>query len=182
MIQVSLCKKADIYFSNGKICLKYSSVNELSLVFVSMPTPGSPGVFISVLLFYFSKMKIVPLFLLLFSSWLAGCSKNSSPEDDAELPVITLTTPADGFNFTPGQSIDITGGITDNKYIAEVHIHVTNTNTNTLLMDVHQYPGSTATSFNQSITAVAGINYRIQVRAIDRAVNEATKTVQVTCN
>ncbi len=149
--------------------------------FVSMPTPGSPGVSFSGYSFYFSVMKKVPFFILALSAWIAGCSK-STAEDDNELPVITLAQPVSGQNFTPGQPIDISGSITDNKYIAEVHIHVTNTNTNTLLMDVHQYPGGSSTTFNQSITAAAGVNYRIVVRAIDKAVNEADKSVQVTCN
>lgn len=111
-----------------------------------------------------------------------GCSKKSGSEKDTVLPVITISTPLNGQAFTPGQSIPISGTITDNMYIAEVHIHVSNINTGALLMDVHLYPASAGTAFNQSITAVAGINYKIQVIAKDKAVNEARSSVEVTCN
>ena len=113
---------------------------------------------------------------------LSGCSKNAASEKDTIQPVITLTSPVNGQTFTPGQSIQINGAITDDKFIAEIHIHVSNTNTGILLMDVHLYPGSSSTTFNQSIMANAGINYKIQVIAKDRSVNEARTSVEVSCN
>jgi len=115
-------------------------------------------------------------------SIMSGCSKGTAAEKDTIPPVINLASPVSGQNFPTGQLIQITGSITDDKYIAEVHIHVTNTNTGSLLMDVHLYPGSSSTSFNQSITAASGINYKIQVIAKDRAVNETISSVEVTCN
>lgn len=126
-------------------------------------------------------MKIVStgLIVLLF---FTGCSKKSATANDTMLPEITIDNPIDGQTFSPGQIIQINGTITDNNYIAEVHIHVSNINTGALLMDVHIYPASASTSFNQSITAAAGINYRIQVIAKDKAVNEARATVEVICN
>ena len=122
--------------------------------------------------------------LLLLSVLVTGisCSKEAAAEKDTVLPVITLTSPANGQVFTAGQTIQINGSITDDKFIAEVHIHVSNTNTGTLLMDVHLYPNGSATTFNQPITAVAGVNYKIQVIAKDRAVNEARATVEVSAN
>lgn len=113
---------------------------------------------------------------------LAGCSKKSGTANDTILPVITIDNPLNGQTFSPGQLIQINGNITDNNYIAEVHIHVSNINTGALLMDVHIYPASASASFSQSITAVAGINYRIQVIAKDKAVNEARAAVEVICN
>jgi Bacterial Ig domain len=113
---------------------------------------------------------------------LSGCSKKTVDEKDISPPVITITAPATGQTFIPGQTIQMSGNIADDKFIAEVHIHVTNTNTGTLLMDVHLYPESSSATFNQSITATAGINYKIQVIAKDRAVNEAISSVEITCN
>ena len=118
--------------------------------------------------------------LILSAVW--GCSKTSTTEKDNTLPVITLNNPTNGQVFTAGQNIAISGSITDDKFIAEVHIHVTNTNTGTLLMDVHLYPANSNATFNQSITAVSGINYKIQVIAKDRAVNEARASVEVSSN
>jgi len=119
---------------------------------------------------------------LLILLLLAGCSDKNSADNDTELPVVTITSPTASQVFTNGQQINIAGTITDNKYIAEVHIHVSNTNTGVLIMDVHQYPGSNNTTFNQPLTAVSGVNYKIQVIAKDRAVNEGRSTVEVSCN
>lgn len=126
-------------------------------------------------------MRVTGILLVLF---LIGpsCSKNPTAENDKTLPVITISSPADGQVYTAGQTITITGSISDDKYIAEVHIHVSNTNTGTLLMDVHIYPASANTTFSQSITAAGGVNYKIQVIAKDRAVNEARAAVEVSCN
>lgn len=117
--------------------------------------------------------------LILF---LTGCSDKSGNNNDTELPVITINMPLTGQIFTSGQPIIISGGITDNKYVAEVHIHVTNTNTGTLLMDVHKFPANNTVAFNESITAAAGVNYKIQIVATDKEVNEARATVTVSCN
>ncbi|MCX6317976.1 MAG: Ig-like domain-containing protein [Bacteroidetes bacterium] len=113
---------------------------------------------------------------------LSACSKDPETASDTQAPSITLNNPANGQVFTPGQTIPISGTITDNNYIAEVHIHVTNTNTGSLLMDVHLYPAGNTMNFNQSLTAAAGINYRVQVIAKDKAVNESRQTADISCN
>lgn len=120
--------------------------------------------------------------LLITTIVFASCSKNKESERDKIFPVITINTPVNGQSFTAGKSIPISGTITDNEYIAEVHIHVSNNNTGALLMDVHIYPGANSTTFNESITASIGINYKIQVIAKDRAVNESRSVVEVSCN
>jgi Bacterial Ig domain len=113
---------------------------------------------------------------------LASCKKDAATANDTELPVITINTPVANQAFTAGQSIPVSGTITDNNFIAEIHIHVSNSNTGALLMDVHLYPGGSTTTFNQLLTAVAGVNYKIQVIAKDKAVNEARSTVEVSGN
>jgi hypothetical protein len=117
-------------------------------------------------------------FLLLIFS----CSKDPGSNKDNESPVISITSPTNGQSFSPGQAIPVTGTISDNDYIAEAHIHVSNTNTGSLLMDVHLYPAGKNSNFNQSFTAVAGTNYKIQVIAKDKAVNESRSSVEVSCN
>lgn len=123
-------------------------------------------------------MKYRILLLLL----VAACSKDPETAGDDQLPVITIQSPVANQVYTAGQAVVISGNISDNQYLAEVHIHVTNTGTGDLLMDVHLYPAAATMSFNQSFTAAAGNNYRIQVIARDKAVNEARSTVNVTCN
>lgn len=120
--------------------------------------------------------------LLLFFSFFSACSDKIAATKDNELPVVIINSPANNQVFANGQLINISGSIADNVYIAEVHIHVSNINTGALIMDVHQYPGSNNTTFNQPLTAVSGVNYKIQVIAKDRAVNEGRSTVDVSCN
>ncbi len=123
-------------------------------------------------------MKTLILLFALFSCGVS-CTKDAATANDRELPVIIFSSPTTGQVYAAGQAITISGTITDNDSIAEVHIHVTNINTGSLLMDVHLYPGASTASFNQSITAVAGINYKILVTAKDRAVNEGRNSVEV---
>jgi hypothetical protein len=123
--------------------------------------------------------RTVIILLLIF---VAGCSKDPATASDTTAPIITLNSPSANQVFTPGQPININGSISDNNYIAEVHIHVSNTNTGALLMDVHLYPASSTATFNQSLTAVAGVNYKIQIIAKDKAVNEGRSTVDASCN
>ncbi len=122
-----------------------------------------------------------PLFSLILLILLAACGKTTA-EKDKIFPVVAISSPANGQSFTAGQSIPITATITDESYIAEVHVHVSNTNNGDLLMDVHEYPAGKTGTISQSITAVAGVNYKIQVIAKDRAVNETRSTVEVSCN
>ena len=123
--------------------------------------------------------RTVIILLLIF---VAACSKDPATANDITAPVITLNSPSANQVYTAGQPINISGSITDNNYIAEVHIHVSNTNTGALLMDVHLYPAGSTATFNQSLSAVAGVNYKIQVIAKDKAVNEGRSTVDASCN
>jgi glutamine cyclotransferase len=114
--------------------------------------------------------------------YLSACGDKNKSEQDTRPPLITITTPTNNQSFTNGQSIRMTGTITDDQYVAESHIHVTNKTTGELLMDVHLYPGASSASFDQSITASAGKTYKITVTALDKQVNEGRTSVEVTCN
>lgn len=123
--------------------------------------------------------KVLSAFVIAFL--LSACGKPAA-EKDKVYPVVSISSPAAGQVFTPGQLIPINAEITDETYIAEVHVHVSNTNNGELLMDVHEYPAGKTGTIRQSITAVAGVNYKIQVIAKDRAVNETRQSVEVACN
>lgn len=120
--------------------------------------------------------------LFTFISLLTLSCNKSPAEKDTIPPVVTLSTPANGQVFSNGQTIPVNGSVSDDKYIAEIHIHVSNLITGTLLMDVHRYPNGPAGNFAESFTATAGTTYKIQVIAKDRAVNETTTTIQVSSN
>jgi hypothetical protein len=123
--------------------------------------------------------RFLGIFLLIAA---IACNKKNTTENDKQAPLITIATPTNNQQFTGGQSIGITGTITDNSYIAEVHIHVSNASTGSLLMDVHLYPASDTINFSQILNASAGINYKITVTAKDKAVNEESSSVNVSAN
>jgi hypothetical protein len=127
------------------------------------------------------KASILPAIIFL-SFILTGCSKKVPGEKDIIAPVVNIASPLNAQIFTGGQNINITGTITDDKYIAEVHIHVSNTATGSLLMDIHLYPATNIVNFNQSINAVSGTNYKILVTAKDKAINEGRSSVEVAAN
>jgi hypothetical protein len=119
------------------------------------------------------------LLLIFIGIIILACNKTSPRNNDRESPVVTLTAPGNNAIVSPGFPLNITGSITDNQYIAEVHIHITNLNTGQLMLDVHLYPAAAQTSFSQAFTPQAGQRYRIQVIARDRSVNEGIQTVEI---
>lgn len=111
-----------------------------------------------------------------------GCSKKENKEEDVEPPVVMIITPTNGQIFSAGQSIQISGTITDNEYIAQVHLHIYNNQSGVKLLDEHIYPAAATANFDRSVTAVAGTEYRIEVNAIDKWVNEGRAKLIVVCN
>lgn len=112
---------------------------------------------------------------------LSGCSKNST-EKDNELPAVTLSSPANNQVFNAGQTVSITGNISDNKKISEVHVHISNNSTGTLLIDIHRYPSTATYTLNETFQTQAGIQYKIQVIAKDNSANENRATVEISSN
>lgn len=127
-------------------------------------------------------LKTIVSFLLITLIMSSGCSKKSTGNNDRELPVVTLQTPTNNQSFTAGQTIQITGQISDNNRIGEVHVHISDLVTGNLLVDIHRYPDAATYSLSESIVATAGVEYRIQVIARDNAANEGRSTVNVTVN
>lgn len=119
--------------------------------------------------------------LLLYAALLVilGCNKTTPRNNDRESPVVIITAPLNNAVVTPNLPLTITGTVSDNQYIAEVHIHITNLNTGQLMLDVHLYPAAAQASFSQTFTPQAGQRYRIQVIARDRSVNEGIQTVEI---
>jgi hypothetical protein len=124
------------------------------------------------------KKSFLPLLLVL----LAACSKRSGADKDYEAPVITLTTPVDNQHFISGQAISVTGTVSDNKYIKVIHVVITNFDTGQEYMHVHISPTTNSASFNQSLSAQAGINYQVEIIAEDPSANVSSKKVQISSN
>ena len=120
-------------------------------------------------------------FVLVLTFIFVACSKDSS-EKDNELPVVTISSPGNNQVFNPGETVTITGTVTDNKKIAEVHVHISNNATGKLLIDIHRYPATGSYNVNESFQTQTGINYKIQLVAKDNSANENRATVEVSAN
>lgn len=111
-----------------------------------------------------------------------SCSKSNNKETDRVLPVVTISAPLNNQVFSAGQPVNITGTLSDNQQLAEVHVHISNNSTGTLLVDIHRYPLSATYTLNESFSTQSGIEYKIQVIAKDNAANENRATVLVSAN
>ena len=126
-------------------------------------------------------MKNYPVFLLLFV--FLGCSKDEdNTEQDNELPVIVINSPDNKQVFNAGDRVIITGSVTDNKQVEELHIHVTDIFTGALLIDVHRAPQTSSYSLNESFQTQSGIDYRIEIIAKDNSNNENRASVEISTN
>jgi hypothetical protein len=123
-------------------------------------------------------------FVLVLIFVFAACSKDSSEKDnrDNELPVVTISSPDNNQVFNAGATVIISGSVTDNKEIAEVHVHISNNTTGQLLKDIHRYPATGSYPLNESFQTQSGVNYKIQVIAKDDSANENRATVEVSAN
>jgi len=124
------------------------------------------------------KTRFWPLLLLL----IVACSKGSGEDKDYDPPALLLNTPVNGQVFTGTQSIMITGAVTDNKYIKEIHIEVTNLVTGEQYLHVHIHPDSNTYTLNQTYNIEAGITYKIRVIADDGSSNSTAKSAEISCN
>lgn len=131
--------------------------------------------------FYFTGL-MGKLFLILLLTTVAACSKKSGGEKDREAPAIVVTTPVDNQVFTGGQSMAITGSVTDNKYISQIHIEISNFQTGQEYLHVHIHPDAASFNFNQAYTVASGIEYRIRVIAEDASSNSSVKSINVVTN
>ena len=120
--------------------------------------------------------------IILCTVLLFGCSKDSAGNDDREKPVVTILAPLDNQVYPGSQLIHLTGSVTDNRYIREIHLEISNLNTGTEYLHVHIHPAAAAYTYDQSYMLDAGTSYKIRVIADDAAFNSSVKQVNITCN
>jgi hypothetical protein len=132
--------------------------------------------------YYIEPVSIKNIALLITLLTTLSCSKNSDKQKDQDAPVIQVTTPLNGHIFTAGQTMQITGSVTDNKYIKEIHVEITDLITAQEYLHVHIHPASAAFNFNQGFLVEAGKQYKIRVIADDPSSNSSIKSVEVSAN
>ena len=125
------------------------------------------------------KNYLVVLLVIVF----LGCSKDEdNTEQDNELPVIVINSPDNNQVFNAGARVIITGSVTDNKQVDELHIHVSDIFTGGLLIDIHRAPETSSYSLNESFQAQSGIDYKIEIIAKDNSNNENRASVEISTN
>ena len=124
--------------------------------------------------------KIIPYYILLVI--LVSCAKFSKQDDDKELPMIQLTSPSNNQVYTGGETANITATITDNNKLSLVHVHIYNNATGQLVVDIHRSPTASTYSLNETLQVQSGIEYKIQVVAIDNSANQQVQTVFISAN
>jgi len=120
-----------------------------------------------------------PSVVLLLFVMLAACSKDPAADNDNDPPIITITSPTPDQQYAGGQTVLISGELTDAQKISEVHVHISNTATGALLMDIHRYPAAPAYTLAETFQVLAGISYKIQVIAKDNSANESRASIAI---
>lgn len=119
---------------------------------------------------------LAPAIVLLLTS--LGCSRDT----DKESPVIEIKSPVAGKVYENGDPILIQGTVSDDRIVNELMIYVTHAYSGSVIIAFVSNPGTKEVSFNHSVEASSGIDYRVQVIAKDKSMNDARKQVQFTCN
>lgn len=135
-----------------------------------------------ILLIKFVSMRSPLSVTLLFTLLMCACSKDEGANKDRILPKLEITSPTNNQVVTAGSTVNVTGNLSDNGRLVEVHVHISNKNTGDLLIDIHRYPSASSFALNESFQVEAGIEYRIQVIAKDDATNENRATVEISSN
>jgi hypothetical protein len=115
---------------------------------------------------------------------LGACKKNDPSSESEKKPVIFLNTPTNNQVFSAGQTVNITANIiASNNNLAQIHVHIYNNGSGQLLVDIHRTPTDTQSYFlNESLQVQAGIQYKIQVVAINSSADQDVQTVLISAN
>ncbi len=126
---------------------------------------------------------------------LIGCSKGSSggsddgPHDpnpsDTIPPVVEIQSPGEGQVFTSGNTISITGKITDAAGLYRGSIRITNDASSAVVKEqLYEIHGFQLYNFNLSHTASVTTvsNYTVTVSFEDHGLNMTTKSVKIKVN
>jgi Bacterial Ig domain len=140
-------------------------------------------------------MKVTGILLSAFSAvLLSGCSKGGSIADsdqhiidnnDLVAPVISITTPGEGQVFNTGNTITVSGKVTDAGGLYRGSIRITNDANGSLVKEqLYEIHGMQLYNFNIThLTAVTTLSdYTVTVRFEDHGLNVTTASVKVKVN
>ncbi len=116
------------------------------------------------------------MFLIISLVILVGCKKSGG---DSEKPAISLDTPIANQLFAPGQLVSITGNITDNDELHEVHVIATNKTSGAEVVHLHEHVDAKSYKINQSFQVQTGVTYKIHIEAQDHVGNTSQVEIEV---
>lgn len=119
-----------------------------------------------------------------------ACSKGSSGDhvdndDDVIAPVIVITTPTNGQIFSNGNTINVTGKVTDAGGLYRGSIRITNDADGAVVREqLYEIHGFLSFNLNVShLTAItAATDYTVTIRFEDHGSNETSASVKVKVN
>ena len=138
---------------------------------------------------------LITLSTLVFSFWLSACSKGGSPNDggsgnnpsptDTIPPVLSVQTPTNNQVFNTGNTINVTGLVTDDLGLYRGSIRIVN-DASGLLLKEQLYEIHFFKQYNFSVSQVVNVtvptDFTITVWFEDHGYNKTTKVVKVKVN
>lgn len=127
------------------------------------------------------------LFIFLIATVLLGCRKHAGDTDlvpSRKFSFLTarLTSPRDGQQFSPGQSVSITGTITADQRLEKVRLVVTNRVNGAEVLRVERYLDANTYNLSEAFTVEASQRYIMKLEAWDQYSNKAETQLGVVCN
>ncbi len=122
--------------------------------------------------------------ILFFSSFLilSACKKDHGEATDTEPPVIKMAAPTNNQSFAVGQTVSISGRITDDTKIGEVHLEITNKTSGAFITHEHFVPDSAGYSLARTFTIPSTAVYEIKVEADDTKGNTSQVQIAISAN
>ncbi len=116
-------------------------------------------------------------FFIVLSLFYLSCSK-STGEKDRQAPVVIIQHPVHNAIIAGDQVMNISGTVTDNEYIDEIHIEISDLQTGEEYLHIHIHPNGSAYTYNQPFNPASGINYLVRVIAEDPSDNISSQKVE----
>jgi hypothetical protein len=115
---------------------------------------------------------------------LGACKKNDPGSENKRKPRVLLETPTNNQVFLAGQTVNITANIFAGiKDLAQIHVHIYNNATGHILIDMHGTPTDPRNYYlNETFQVQAGIQYKIEVVAINSSGDQGVETVLISAN
>ena len=119
------------------------------------------------------------LAVLMSVAFLVACNKSNG---DKTKPFIVLNSPSANQQFTQFSNVVISGTVTDDKLIYDVHVIVTNLSNMSEVLNVQDTVNTQNYNINEVFNVTVAATYKIHVEADDVSGNTSVVEIQVKGN